>query len=45
MNDAALRQKRDNLIISDQVIHGKELENCVPYHKEDYGACAVSIRS
>ena len=32
-----MTQKQD----SDQ----EELENCVPYHKEDYGACLMSLRS
>ena len=27
----------------DQAILGEELEHCVPYHEEDYGACAVSL--
>ena len=35
LNDASRRQKRD----SDLAKLLEELENCVPYHKENYDAC------
>ena len=41
LNDAARRQKRD----SDQAMLATELENCVPYHKEDYDACLTLFKA
>ena len=40
LNDASRRQKRD----SDLAILLAELENCVPYYREDYDACLALFK-
>ena len=40
LNDATRRQKRD----SDLAKLQGELENCVPYHREDYDACLALFK-